>query len=143
MKKESGITLVVLIITIIIMGILLFVSIEYGRDVVRKAKLEDIKTDMISIKTRAKIIADEHNYNEEESFPGERVTDQGILSRLQIGDGKEVYKWNQNTLNDQGLSKIDPDVYIVYYDTNNPNNCEVYFIDGYEGAYSLTQLEQK
>lgn len=143
MKKQSGITLVALIVTVIIMLILLIVSVEFGTDVVKKAKLEDIKTDMISIKTRAKIIADEYNYNEGESFPGEEVKDQELLNKLQIEEGKKVYLWRQNTLDVQGLSKIDADVYIVYYDADNPNNCEVYYKDGFDGAYSLTQLEQK
>lgn len=125
------------------MLILLGVGVHFGGDAIKKAKLEDIKTDMISIKTRAKIIADEHNYNDDETLPGDLVTDPQILNKLQIDAEKEVYKWDRNTLDDQGLSKVEADEYIVYYDLDNPNNCEVYYKDGFDGAYSLTQLEEK
>ena len=76
MKKENGITIIVLIITIILMLILAGVGIHYGTGAINKAKLEDIKTDMISIKTKAKIIADEYNFEEDvEDKKGTEVTD--------------------------------------------------------------------
>lgn len=125
------------------MLILLGVGVHFGGDAIKKAKLEDIKTDMISIKTRAKIIADEHNYNDEESFPGERVTDTDLLSTFGRSQEDEVYEWDQSTLENQGLAKIEANTYIVYYDLDNPNDCEVYYKEGFDGAYSLTQLEEK
>ena len=125
------------------MLILLGVGAHFGGDAIKKAKLEDIKTDMISIKTRAKIIADEHNYNDEESFPGERVRDSNLLATFGKNQEDEVYEWDQTTLENQGLSNIEANTYIVYYDINNPNNCEVYYKEGFDGAYSLTQLEEK
>ena len=48
---------------------------------------------------------------------------------------------SSSDLASQGLSTIDGDVYVVYYDLKDPNNCEVYYLEGYEGMYSLSQLQ--
>ena len=58
MNKQSGITLVALIITVILMLILLSVGVKFGTDAIQQTKIEDIKTNMLSIKARAKIIVD-------------------------------------------------------------------------------------
>ena len=50
-KTQKGITIIALVISIILMLILVAVGIEFGGDALKEAKLEDIKTDMISIKT--------------------------------------------------------------------------------------------
>ena len=53
-----------------IMVILVGVAINYGSGTLVKAKLEDIKTDMLSIKSRAKIVVDEYNYKDIEELEG-------------------------------------------------------------------------
>ena len=140
MRKESGISIIALLIVVVILAVLIGVAIHFGRGAIDKAKVEDIKTDMISIKTRAKIVADEYNYKDIEELKGNLVEDEAILSKLNIEKG---YIWDRDTLNDQGLQTIEANKYIVTYDLNNPNNCEVYFVDGYEGSYSLTDLQDK
>ena len=122
------------------MSILVGVGVHFGSDAIKKAKLEDIKTDMISIKTRAKIIADEKNFGDIEELKGTIVEDQTILSKLNIEEG---YLWDRSTLDEQGLTTIEGDKYVVKYDLDNPNDIEVYYLEGYDGAYSLTALQEK
>lgn len=113
---------------------------HFGLDAVRKATLEDIKTNMISIKTKAKIIVDEYNYGDIESLKGVAVEDASLLQKLGIEEG---YTWDRGTLDEQGLSTIEENKYVVKYDLDNPNDSEVYYIDGFDGAYSLTDLQDK
>ena len=144
LKIEKGITLVALVITVILMLILAGVGLHFGTDAIDKAKLEDIKTDMISIKTKAKIIAEQYNFKDIDSLVGSKITSQEDASKIGIEDNIEdieLYKWTSEDLNSQGLSTIDGDKYIVKYDLGNPNNCEVYYIDGFDGKYSLTDLQ--
>lgn len=149
MNKENAITLVALIITIILMMILLGVGIHFGTEAINKARLEDIVTDMLLIKTRAKIIADEFNFNgnEEAELPGVQCSDEELnsigLNNLSNEEKQKIRKWNYDTLQSQGLSEINPDEYIVQYDLDNPNNCEVYYIKGIQEEKSLTQLQEK
>ena len=139
-NKESGFSLIAIIITVIILAILIVVGIHFGFFALNKAKLEDIKTDMISIKTRAKIVADEYNYEDIEELKGSKLEDENILTKLNIEEG---YLWDRETLDEQGLTKIEANKYVVKYDLDNPSNCEIYYLDGYEGLYSLTDLQEK
>ncbi len=122
------------------MSILIGVGINLGNGAINKAKLEDIKTDMISIKTRAKIVVDEYNFGDIETLKGTLIEDQTILTRLNIEEG---YLWDKETLDDQGLNSIEANEYAVSYNLENPNDCEVFYLNGYEGEYSLTALQEK
>ena len=122
------------------MVILAGVAFHFGTGAIDKAKLEDIKTDMISIKTRAQIIVDQYNFKDIESLKGVLIDDQTILSKLNIEQG---YIWDKSTLDEQGLGTIEANKYAVSYNLENPNDCEVYYLEGYDGDYSLTALQEK
>ena len=140
LKIEKGITLVALIITIIVMLILVGVTIRFSTDAVKKANLEDIKTDMLSIKTRAKIIAEQYNFKDIENLVGSQISD-AEAQKLGVTNSDKVLKWGSSDLASQNLSAIEADAYVVSYDLENPNNCEIYYLEGYEGKYSLSQLK--
>ena len=126
------------------MSILLGIGIHYGSEAIERAKLEDVKTDMLSIKTRAKIIAEEYSYNEGSELLGNKIEDRQLLNTIGITDeGKDAYLWDKATLENQGLNTIEENQYIVYYDTADSNNCEVYYKEGFDGVYSLTDLQEK
>lgn len=139
-KIEKGITIVALIITIVIMLILLGVGIETGGDAIKQAKLEDIKTEMITIKTKAKIIAEQYNFKDIKQLVGSPITDDEA-NKIGISNSDKVLKWSVDDLKSQNLSKIKGDTYIVKYDLKDPNSSEVYYLEGYEGIYSLTELQ--
>ena len=137
MNNEKGITLSALIVTVIIMLILIGVGFKYGRDALNVATLEDIKTDMISIKTKAKTLADEYNFEE----PVEGKMGVKFENATMFGTTGDFYKWDRETLDNHGLSIIEADVYYVKYDFDNPSNTEVYYTEGFDGKYSLTELQ--
>lgn len=140
LNNEKAITIIALIITIIVMLILAGVGVHFGNEALNKAKLEDIKTDMSSIKTKAKIVAEKYNFKDIENLIGNEITDEET-QKLGIENSSEIRKWSSSDLSEQGLSTIDGDVYVVKYNLEDPNNCEVYYLTGYEGKYSLTDLE--
>ena len=165
-KEEKGITLVALIITVILTIILAVIGLEFGQDAIDKANLEDIKTDMISIKTKAKIIAEQYNFKDIENLIGTQLDEDNEAEGLQVSnipdelrnifeetttneqeetvtvmDITKLYKWGENDLKSQGLSTIDGNKYIVYYNLDDTNNCDVYYIKGIDGKYSLTELK--
>jgi len=147
-KMEKGITIVALLITIILMLILVGVGISFGGDAIDKANLEDIKTDMISIKTRAKIVAEQYNFKDIDALVGSAITDEEKaklkLSEKTEGledDEYEILKWSSQDLTGQNLSVIEGDKYVVFYNLKDPNGCEVYYLEGYEGVYSLSDLQ--
>lgn len=153
-KEKKGITIVALVVTVVIMLVLLGVAVEYGSSAINRAKLEDRKTDMISIKTRAKIIAEEYNFNDIENLVGTQYTEDtsfnkqdidSVFSEFTEDEKDNLYIWTQNDLNNEGLNTIEiytDDYYIVYYDLENTNQCEVYFSRGINGKHSLTELQE-
>lgn len=140
LRKENGITIIALIITVILMIVVVGVGIRYGTNSIDKAKLEDIKTDMISIKTRAKIIVEQYNFKDIENLVGSAITDEEA-QKLGITNSEQVRKWSSSDLSNQGLSTIEGDKYIVEYDLENPSSSEVYYLEEYENMHSLTQLQ--
>ena len=55
LKNKKGITIIALVITVVIMLILVGVTVKVGTKSIDESEKEDIITNMISIKTRAKI----------------------------------------------------------------------------------------
>lgn len=147
MQKQNGITIVALIVTVIIMLILVGVSIKFGTEEIEKSKIEDIKSNMLLIQGRSKIIKDKHKYDEENSkLEGikisEATADYTINSSLQtklneILEG-DFYILRQEDLNNNGLSSIKvskTEFYIVDY-----NTCEIYYSLGVNGKYALSEI---
>ena len=144
LKNEKGITIIALIITIILMLILVGVTVKVGTKEISKAKLEDIKTEMISIKTRAKIVKDKYNFKDIDNLVGTKLSEATDYNTEAIGilDGnrENCYIWTQEDLNSQELSsiKVDKDkFYVVYYG----DDIEIYYSKGVDGKYSLTELQ--
>ena len=140
LKVEKGITLIALIITIIVMLIILGIGMYFGTDAIETAKLEDVKTDMISIKTKAKIIVEQYNFKDIDALVGDEISNEEA-NKLGISNKDNARKMSSSALESQGLSKINGDEYIVYYNLDDPNNCEIYYIEGYDGRYSLSELQ--
>lgn len=147
LKNRNGITIVALIVTVVLMLILVTVTIEVGDKEIKKAKLEDIRTEMISIKTKAKIVRDQYNFKDIESLVGtkfEEDTTYGTTNLNSVIDDtkkENCYIWTQNDLNAQDLSsiKVDNDkFYVVCYG----DEIEVYYSKGINGKYSLTDLQE-
>ena len=147
-KKERGITIIALLLTVIVMVILIGVGMHFGREAIDKATLEDIKTDMISIKTRAKIIVEQYNFKDIEELVGSGITASKIAELgLTEEDSRYILKWSSSDLDSQNLSNIEGDKYVVFYNLDDPNACEVYYLEGYEiggnqKIYSLTELQE-
>lgn len=144
LKNEKGITIIALIITIILMLILVGVTVKVGTKEISKAKLEDIKTEMISIKTRAKIVKDKYDFKDIDNLVGTKLsetTDYNTEAIVIPDESKEnCYIWTQEDLNSQELSsiKVDKDkFYVVYYG----DDIEIYYSKGVDGKYSLTDLQ--
>ena len=54
MKKNRGITMVALVITIVVLLIIAGISIGAGNNAIKNSKLENLKTNMLLIEVKAK-----------------------------------------------------------------------------------------
>lgn len=152
LNKEKGITLVALIITIILMIILAGTGVYLGDKAIDKAKLEDIKTDMLSIKTKAKIIAEQYNFKDIETLTGTKYNEEAEYDKNNVDQAfsdftdeqkENLYILKEEDLANMGLNTIkvnSSSFYIVYYNLEDTNSCEIYYSVGYDGKYSLSDL---
>ena len=62
MKNNKGIALITLSITIIVLLIIASVGIFYGKDQIEKAQLENIKTNMLLMQSKAKEYCEQANF---------------------------------------------------------------------------------
>ena len=152
MKKNSGITLIALIITLVVMLILISVTIYYGGRLVNETHKEDIITTMLLIQSKAKIIKEKKDFGDIESLTGIQIAennDYTISEKLQtllnsIEEG-ELYILTQEDLNEMGIKEDNITTerfFIVDY-----NSSEVYYSLGCEDEsgnllFSLAQLDE-
>ena len=109
LKIENGITIIALIITIILMLILVGVGMHFGSDALDKAKLEDIKTNMISIKTKAKIVAEQYNFKDIDNLIGTSLDTDNNQEGIQTGTYNIPDELNTifNEKDSEGKAKFD------------------------------------
>ena len=158
-KQEKGITLTVLVTTIIVLLIIAGIGINYGRDTIQKAHLEELETNMLLIKAKAKGLVEEANTKiglPTASGYAEKQT--SVRQELYIGtagmvkvdtapsgipQADNLYEVTEKTLSNWGLDDIkleENEKYIVKLDDVG-TEVEVYNTIGYDDKYSLTEIE--
>lgn len=171
-NNQNGITLVVLTITIIVLIILAGITIHTGTESIRKAKLEGLKTNMLLIETKAREFVENASFDlgiDPENATDEMKTnaqaeltgdDKGTLvtsgdsiidQLLNIGisqadiDNGNVCKLTTENLEKMGINDVESNDeegwYIIVYNIND-TTAEIYHTMGYQGKYSLTDIEQ-
>lgn len=162
-NKDRGITLASLVITIIVLLIIAGISVYSGTDIIKRAKLEELKTNMLLIETKAKECVENANFklgkidnlgddekqnriNEAKKELNGTEIDEADNIDIEKSEYNYYYKLTEDNLKDMGLSNIklsDTDgLYIVKYDIKNAKVEEIYNTKGYEGKYSLTDIEK-
>lgn len=89
MKKDKGITLIALSITIIVLLIIAGISIQGGSKLIKSSNLENLITNMLLIKTQAKKSVENANFKLGTSF--NTITDAGTKNnRLSSAKGELI-----------------------------------------------------
>lgn len=156
-RSEKGITLMVLVITAVVLLILAGVGIKYGSDAIEKATLEEIRTNMLLVEAKAKEYVEEANFKmgispddtKKAEVRKEVYEDEAKLqpasgvsapSEIPVND---CYLVTEETRNLWGLNDIKLDEgenYLIKFDDTNLT-VEVYNTKGYNGHYSLTDID--
>ena len=149
LKSKNGITIIALVLTVIIMLILVGVTVKIATNSIDESEKQDIITNMISIKTKAKIVKDKYNFKDIENLVGTPLIEDTEHTTTDVKveiPGEKInkcYIWTQEDLNDQGLASISSnksEFYIVCY---GDDEIEVYYSKAVDGKYSLTELQEE
>lgn len=169
-NNKSGITLIALVITIIVILILAGITINSGTDLIRRSKLESLMTNMITIKANAKIYAEEINAKVWDLQDTEKKTKRAELfsetynmesdtesiskindSTINDSNGCEAYKINKTTLEKMGLSELasvsEDGEFVVVYNSKDFNKLEIVYPSGINyndsTCWTLSELKDK
>lgn len=154
MKKNYGITLVSLVITIVVLIIISSITVTVSKDVIKQAKLQDLRTNMLLIQAKTKTYAEEVNFEtanldetkeedktkidtiKQEKLKGIALENcdnniQEAAKNAGIDDMTDFYCISQEDLTEMGINIEVPQdsYYIVKY---NFEDAEVVFTKGYK-----------
>lgn len=160
LKNNKGITLIALTITIIILLILASITIYSGKESIKKAQLESLKTNMLLIKAKAKEYVEQASFkngvNKSEiseeaknELKGKEANASDYSKQnITINGGEILYKLTSDNLKEMGLKDVklgSNEEYLVKYNIKDVT-VEVYNTSGYENngttVYSLSELEK-
>lgn len=143
LKNNKGITLIALIITVIVMLIIASISIYGGSKIVKQAKKEDVKTNMLLLQAEIKNFVEQARFENKkiENFLNEGITVGETTLKIEQADninGIQFYKII-TPLDEFNLDSLDESLYLVSIDIDKVN-VDIYFVpsisDG-EATYHL------
>ena len=111
MRKQNGITLIAITLTVIVMLIIASITVYYGTDLIQNAKLQDLKTNMLLIQAKTKSGVEEVNFQSQNINDGsslEQIKSANLIGQKLEGSG-EPYNQAQQT------GKITGDISQYYY----------------------------
>lgn len=160
-NKENGVTLIALSITIVILLILAGIALYSGKDTIKMAQIEELKTNMLLIQAKAREYVEDANFKmgmnpDEEKKANVRnevyvtnaklkkVEEGEVPSNFGITDITTCYWLTPEAQASWGLDKIklgENEKYLIQFDETNVT-VEVYNTEGFEGNYSLTTIDK-
>ena len=101
LKKENGITMVMLIIMIIVMLIVAGIVVYEGTSTIKSAKKQSIYTNMLLIQAKARTIKDKADFGEDAQVVGKIINEDEITLSLAktIKDAEEETNLKINIIN--------------------------------------------
>lgn len=160
-KQSNGVTLIALAITIIVLLIIAGIGFYSGKETIQKAELEELKTNMLLIQAKAKEyvevvdfkmgIGTEEQRNEKKEAAREEIYGEQGLKKIEssnvpnyVTDPNSCYEVTDETRQKWGLTKIEMGTSEKYFIQFNEKDVtvEIYNTKGYEGKYSLSEIEK-
>ena len=133
MKNNKGVTLVALVITVIILMIIATITISVSSNIIGEAKYEGLKTTLLLIQSKAKVMADKKAIGD--------ITEDDLYGMKQTsGQYQNWYLLSEANLKNMGIKDADAtDGYYVNYE-----NDDVAFGAGFEHEgityYKLSEM---
>lgn len=135
-KNQKGITLTMLVVTIIILIILTSTTVYVGTNIIDRTNLQNLNTNMLLIQAKVKTIGENSKFNKDEAqLKGKKVseiTDNEKITKL-IQEGiveasDKYYLLSQEDLEQMGLEKIQiEEGFLVNYEAE-----EIIYVKGFK-----------
>ena len=141
--QNKGNSLIWLIPLIAILTVIIINGVQFVQKQMHEKEWENVKTDMLQIQAKAKIVFEKYHVDEANGLAGEKIEDISSIEQFGIEQDKTYYKWTKETLEQNSLSdiKLDEDYYLINYETE-----EVIYSKGYKSNdgntyYKLSEIK--
>ena len=130
-KQEKGITLIILVVTIIVLMIIAGISINLGIEGIKKAELVNLKTNMMLIQAKGKgyientisslgtaeRTEEEKAQIKSENLKGIAINKEEISNKVKLEENDEPYQLTTEIMQEMGLNELQEtaDKYIIIY----------------------------
>lgn len=164
LKQNRGVTLIALIVTIIILLIIAGIAVYNGKETIQRAKLEELRTNMLLIEAKAKGVVEEANFQlgpdlqkkdqiadiRQNIYVNEnKLVSANTISNIPSGiptEDDNLYVFTNDTASLWALDSIfnslqEGEYYLIAFDEENAT-VEIYNTIGYQGHYSLTEIDE-
>jgi Tfp pilus assembly protein PilE len=130
MKNNKGVTLTILVVTIIVLLILAGIILGIGTSMIKNAEIQSLNTNLLLIQARVEIISEMNSFNgtplKGTQVTATETTASALLTTVGITTEQDKYYiWNQTILNEEHLSRIElkqNEYYLVNYETSEVIN---------------------
>ena len=123
LKNKNGVTLVVLILSVIIMLIIFGVTVTSGTDLLENADKNRLKSNLYLVKARAETLLEDYLFDGTDNLGDEASSSQ--ISGVGFDESSEEYiyrVWDTSKLEEEGISTDDvktAEVFVIQYDIEN------------------------
>ena len=125
-KREKGVTLIALAITIVVLLIIAGISIKGGTSAIKMAQLEELKTNMLLIQAKGRQYVEDVNFKIGIE-PDKKTTEEKADIRRQVYEEEAKLRKAEDVPANFGITDL---------------SVEVYNTIGYDENYSLTDIDK-
>lgn len=170
LKNQKGITIVALVVTVVVILIIAGITVKYGTDAIKTAKVESLMTNMITIKAKGKGYVEEINAQIWDLPDGEKNQKRNELFEQKFKMTEKTselvdsintdfintnecvaYSITKETLELMGLDELanntEDNEYAIVFDLSDFTKFDVLYKDGieYNGDeyYNLSSLQEE
>lgn len=161
-ERNSGVTLIALVVTIIVMGIIVSISAVAGGSILKNSKVQTLETELFAIQAKTKAYAEEieakiwtesdkdvarDNEFQKKHFISTSVSEEALNQvDNDIKSDYVSYKLTNESLEEMGLENIEAEQYIIIFSKNDYKKMDVIYASGisYSGQkyYTLSSLRE-
>ena len=157
-KKENGITLIILIVTVMILMIIAGVVVTSGINSAKTATRESLKTNMMLIKVKGIESVENTNFQlgtaERSEEEKQKIKDDNLIGKkttdslpVEIAEGEEAYELTSQNMQDLGLGELSDTSsdYVIIYNVSEENVDVIYkpgINENNKKYYALSDMEE-
>ena len=121
-RNDSGITLIAIVISIIVLIIVASIAIKEGTNLIEESTLQTTETNMLKIQAKVKAYVEEidakvwkYTGNEKNTKIEQEFTTRGMIKESETGNEIQ-YKFAEDGLSRMGISDLTPSQYKIVFD---------------------------